>query len=176
MRPSRSARERSVVIHLIASLGLHASTDRDPGNICNAVGQLGRVVNAAVVREASGYLAKAVQNLEPDHALDYAIVAFGVLDVKLILEHPAGGEDGLCEAEKDLHSIQIFAMHFITVQLSAADGVFLGEADCALIVCYHDNMVITIGDLKTDINGGRTLLCGVNTRSLLIEMMIVECR
>lgn len=85
-------------------LRLETSADGAIGDIRNAIGDNGGVIDERHVGKHGHKPADTVEVLREEHTGDDAVVAFGVLDLKRILEHKASGRDGEGEAHSNLQN------------------------------------------------------------------------
>jgi hypothetical protein len=89
-------------------LRLETSADGAIGDIRNAIGDNGGVIDERHVGKHGHKPADTVEVLREEHTGDDAVVALGVLDLKRILEHKASGRDGEGEAHSNLqHGTQL---------------------------------------------------------------------
>lgn len=92
------------LVELQLVLCLETGADGAIGDICNAIGDNGSIVEERHVCKHGHQPANAVEILREEHTGDDAVVAFGVLDLKRILEHKASGRDGEGEAHSNLQN------------------------------------------------------------------------
>ncbi len=85
-------------------LCLETSADGAIGDICNAIGDNGSIVEKRHVCKHGHQPANAVEILREEHTGDDTVVAFGVLDLERILEHKARSRDGKGETQSDLQN------------------------------------------------------------------------